>query len=162
MTLPGPERFAPFVGLREGHPALGPGPGWLVHDEASPALKLGPGSARTCAAGLKSVPALDPITGTRVAAGGVRHNRMAHGADRLSAFGYPPWVTRMIVLPDTRRPGANADGASASGRTAPMIGFSRPDRTRSARSASRNPSGATTKKTAPPSAGPTTRAPPLA
>jgi hypothetical protein len=30
----------------------------------------------------------------------------------------------MIVLPGTRRLGANADGASASGRTAPMIGFS--------------------------------------
>ena len=31
--------------------------------------------------------------------------------------------------------GANAEGASASGRTVPVIGFSRPDRTRSARSA---------------------------
>jgi hypothetical protein len=49
-------------------------------------------------------------------------------ADRLSAFGYPPCVTRMIVLPGTRGSGANADGTSASGRTAPTIGFSRPDR----------------------------------
>jgi hypothetical protein len=59
----------------------------------------------------------------------------------------------MIVLPDTRRSGVNADGTSASGRTAPTIGFSRPDRTRSARSASPNRSGSTTKKIARPSAG---------
>jgi hypothetical protein len=45
-------------------------------------------------------------------------------------------VTRMIVLPGIRRSGVNADGASA-----PMIGCSRPDRTRSARSASRSRSG---------------------
>jgi len=32
----------------------------------------------------------------------------------------------MIVLPGIRWPGVNADGASASGRTAPMIGRSRP------------------------------------
>jgi hypothetical protein len=59
----------------------------------------------------------------------------------------------MIVLPGTRWSGANVDGTSASGRTAPTIGFSRPDRTRSARSASRNRSGSTTKKIARPSAG---------
>jgi hypothetical protein len=47
-------------------------------------------------------------------------------AVRLSAFGYPPSVTRMIVLPDTRRSGANADGASASGRTVPTVTVSRP------------------------------------
>ena len=67
--------------------------------------------------------------------------------------GKQPCVTLMIVLPGIRRLGANADGASASGRTAPLIGFSRPDRTRSARSASRNRSGSTTKKIARPSAG---------
>jgi hypothetical protein len=42
----------------------------------------------------------------------------------LFAFCYPLSVTRMIVLPGTRRSGANADGASASGRTAPTTGFS--------------------------------------
>ena len=45
---------------------------------------------------------------------------------QIPAFRYSPSVTRMIVLPGIRRSGVNADGASASGRTAPMIGCSRP------------------------------------
>jgi hypothetical protein len=35
-------------------------------------------------------------------------------------------MIRMIVFPGVRRAGANAAGASASGRTAPMCGLSRP------------------------------------
>jgi hypothetical protein len=67
--------------------------------------------------------------------------------------GYPPSVIRMIVLPGVRRSGANAAGASASGRTAPTIGLSRPSLSRWARSASRERSASTTKKMARPSLG---------
>ncbi len=42
--------------------------------------------------------------------------RVGSLADRLSAFGYPPCVTRMIVLPGIRRSGANAEA-----RAEPMI-----------------------------------------
>ena len=59
----------------------------------------------------------------------------------------------MIVLPGVRRSGANAAGASASGRTAPTIGLSRPSLSRCARSASWQRSASTTKKTVRPSLG---------
>ncbi len=59
----------------------------------------------------------------------------------------------MIVLPGVRRSGANAAGASASGRTAPTIVLSRPSLSRWARSASRDRSVSTTKKMARPSLG---------
>ena len=72
--------------------------------------------------------------------------------DRPEA-GYPPSMIRMIVLPGMRRSGANAAGASASGRTAPTIGLSRPSLSRWARSASRERSASTTKKMARPSLG---------
>src|SRR5215470_19952905 len=61
----------------------------------------------------------DPAT-----AGPARRERAGRPDARLFAFGYLPCVIRMIVLPATRRSGANADGTSASGRTAPTIGFS--------------------------------------
>ena len=66
--------------------------------------------------------------------GQVARDRSAGRSDasvRLSVVG-----DAMVVLPGIQWPGVNADGASASGRMAPMIGFRRPDRTRSARSAS--------------------------
>ncbi len=44
--------------------------------------------------------------------------------------GYPSSATRMMVLPGARRPGANAAGALASGRTSPTIGLMRPSLSR--------------------------------
>jgi hypothetical protein len=61
----------------------------------------------------------------------------AEGPSASPEAGHPPSVIRMIVLPGVRRSGANAAGASASGRTAPIMGLSRASLSRWARSASR-------------------------
>jgi Domain of unknown function DUF302 len=52
------------------------------------------------------------------------------GAGLRPVTRYPPSVMRMIVLPGVRRSGANAAGVSASGRSAPTIGLSRPSLSR--------------------------------
>src|SRR5215813_515254 len=54
----------------------------------------------------------DPDPRRRGAESGANEQAAPTGllADRFSAFRYPPSVTRMIVLPGTRRSGANADG----------------------------------------------------